>query len=170
VNRRLAVRRIAAFMLDWLVILVWAGVLFTIVLIASGGEVRAPSGPWRAQLLGFLTMTLPVAAYFTLCEASKFRGTPGKKAVGLRVVGADGQRLGLGAAVVRNLVKFLPWEFGHLVAQQAVFSTESGMPGWIVPVMVVAYGGPLLWLIELFRAGRTPYDRISGATVTLRSA
>lgn len=168
-TRRLAVRRIAAFMLDWLVILVWAGVLLTLVLIVSGGELPAPSGPWRAQLLGFVAMTLPVMAYFTLCEASGLGGTPGKKAVGLRVLGSDERRLGLGAAVVRNLVKFLPWEFGHLVAHQAVFSSDAGMPGWIVPVMVVAFGGPLLWLIELFRTGRTPYDRISGATVTLRS-
>lgn len=157
-------------MLDWLIIMVWAGVLFTLVLIVSGGEIQAPSGPWCAQLLGLLTMTLPVVAYFTLCEASALRGTPGKKAVGLSVLSDDGGRLGPGAAIVRNLVKFLPWEFGHLVAQQAAFSTAAGVPDWILPVMVVAFGVPLLWLIELFRTGRTPYDRISGAKVELRAA
>jgi len=143
-------------------------VLFALVLIFSDGEPRAPSGPWRAQLAGFVTMTLPVVAFFTLCEASGLRGSLGKKAVGLSVLGSDDRQLGPGAAAVRNLVKFLPWEFGHLVAQHAVFSTDAGMPGWVMPPLVVAFGGPLLWLIELFRTGRTPYDRISGATVTLR--
>jgi hypothetical protein len=41
-------------------------------------------------------------------------------------------------------------------------------PAWTILPAVIAFAGPLLWLIELFRTGRTPYDRLSGSRVSRR--
>ncbi|MEE4302748.1 MAG: RDD family protein [Wenzhouxiangella sp.] len=163
----LAWRRLAAFCIDWCVIAAWGGLLFTFVML-SGGAFDGPAGPWTGQLLGLATMTVPVVLYFSLAESSVMQASLGKRALGLRVTGGQGGRLGFSSALGRNLVKFAPWEFGHMLAQQAVFSGEAGMPAWTILPAMIAFVGPLLWLIELFRTGRTPYDRLSGSRVLRR--
>ena len=82
----IALRRVAAFCLDWCVIAIWGGLLFGIVMWSSGGHPEPPAGPWTGQLLGLLGMTLPVVTYFTACESAPVRGTLGKRALGLIVV------------------------------------------------------------------------------------
>lgn len=164
----IAPRRIAAFCLDWLVIAVWGGIVFAAVIAFDSDGFSAPADPWTAQLLGLLVMTLPVVLYFSVTESSTMKGSPGKWVLGLEVETGSGRRLGLAAALIRNLVKLSPWEFGHMLAYQAVFSGESGLPVWTLVPAVIAFGGPIVWLVELFRMGRTPYDRISAAHVRLR--
>ncbi|QDE41246.1 RDD family protein [Luteibacter pinisoli] len=44
-------------------------------------------------------------AYYVLCESSKWQGTLGKLAVGIRVTDTSGQRLTLGRAAGRNLIR-----------------------------------------------------------------
>jgi uncharacterized RDD family membrane protein YckC len=87
-----------------------------------------PENPWTAQAIGLLTMTLPVTLYFALCESSALRASLGKRVFGLVVSRETGERLLLRSALLRNAVKFVPWECGHTVAQQAAFSGEGGFP------------------------------------------
>jgi hypothetical protein len=63
----------------------------------------------------------------------------GKRMLGLVVSGETGDRLAFGSALLRNGVKFVPWEFGHTVA--------------------------VWWLIAMMATGRTPYDRWASARV-----
>jgi hypothetical protein len=169
-ERRVAMRRLWAFAIDWLVVVLWGGVLFGAVMLATGGHPPRPANPWTAQGVGFLTMTLPVTLYFALCESSAMRGSLGKRILGLAVSRETGGRLPFGSALLRNCVKFIPWELGHTVAQQAVFSGDSGLPNWVWGPMIVAFGGPVWWLIAMVTTGRTPYDRLVSARVALRSS
>jgi uncharacterized RDD family membrane protein YckC len=161
----IAVRRLFAFAIDWLVVALWGGALFGAVMLATGGHPQGPANPWTAQAIGFLTMTVPVTLYFALCESSAMRASLGKRMLGLVVSRETGERLSFGSALLRNAVKFLPWEFGHMVAQQAVFSGEAGFPSWLWGPAIIAYGGPVWWLIALMTTGRTPYDRWASARV-----
>jgi uncharacterized RDD family membrane protein YckC len=161
----LGVARLFAFALDWLVIALWGGALFGVVMLATGGEPRQPGSPWLAQGIGFVSMTLPVLLYFAICERSRWQGTVGKRWCGLCVSRAAGGRLSFGAALLRNAVKFTPWECGHTVAQQAIFSGEGGFPAWVWIPAAVAFLGPVVWIVALLRTGRTPYDRIASARV-----
>ncbi len=78
---------------------------------------------WRAALLFALAMVLEffgsfgvgllLISWFALewlvpawCEAEWGGSTPGKKALGLRVLGDDGAPIGWGAALSRNLLRF----------------------------------------------------------------
>ena len=160
-----AIRRLLAFALDWLVIALWGGVLFGTVMVATGGNPPPPTNAWMAQGIGFSTMTLPVTLYFALCESSAVRASLGKRILGLVVTRDTGERLPFGSALVRNGVKFVPWEFGHMVAQQVVFSGEAGLPTCVWGAVIVAFGGPVWWLITMMATGRTPYDRWAGARV-----
>jgi uncharacterized RDD family membrane protein YckC len=57
----------------------------------------------KASLLSFVV----VALYHTVCEASAMQGSLGKKMFRLVVVDADGRRLSIGRALLRNAGKFV---------------------------------------------------------------
>ena len=164
-ERAIAVRRVLAVAVDWLVVVLWGGVLFGGVMILTSGNPPRPENPWKAQGIGLLTMTGPVTLYFALCESSALRASLGKRVLGLVVSGETGERLLFGSALLRNAIKFVPWEFGHTVAQQAAFSGEGGFPVWVWGPATVALVGPVWWLIAMIATGRTPYDRWAFARV-----
>jgi uncharacterized RDD family membrane protein YckC len=164
-ERAIALRRLFAFAIDWLVVVLWGGVVFGAVMLATGGDPPRPANPWAAQAIGFLTMTAPVTLYFALCESSAMRASLGKRVLALAVSRETGERLPFGSALLRNAVKFVPWEFGHMVAQQAIFSGDAEFPAWLWGPVIIAYGGPLWWLVALIATGRTPYDRWASARV-----
>jgi uncharacterized RDD family membrane protein YckC len=164
-ERAVALRRLFAFAIDWLVVVLWGGAIFGAVMLATGGQPPRPANPWTAQAIGFLTMTAPVTLYFAICESSRMRASFGKRVLQLVVSRDNGERLPFASALLRNAVKFVPWEFGHMVAQQAIFSGDAGFPTWLWAPAIVAYGGPLWWIVALIATGRTPYDRWASARV-----
>lgn len=161
----MSVRRVLAFAVDWFVVVLWGGVLFAVVMIAGGGDPPRPGNPLTAQAIGLLTMTVPVALYFAICESSAWQASLGKRVLGLVVSKSTGEPLSFGLALLRNAVKFVPWECGHAVAQQAAFSGEGGLPIWVWGLALVAYGGPAWWLVAMVATGLTPYDRWASARV-----
>ena len=91
-----AVRRLFAFAVDCLIVALWGAVLFAVVMLATGGNPPRPGNPWTAQVIGFMTMTLPVTLYFGLWESSRWRASPGKRIAGLTVSRQSGGRLSFG--------------------------------------------------------------------------
>jgi uncharacterized RDD family membrane protein YckC len=164
-DRAVALRRLLAFAVDWLVVVLWGGVVFGAVMLATGGQPPRPANPWIAQAIGFLTMTAPVTLYFAICESSAMRASLGKRVLRLVVSRDNGEPLPFASALLRNAVKFVPWEFGHMVTQHAIFAGDAGFPAWLWGPVVVAYGGPLWWVVALIATGRTPYDRWASARV-----
>lgn len=160
-----ALGRLLAFAVDWVLVILWGGLLFGAVMLASGGDPPRPENPWKAQGIGLVTMTVPVVLYFALCESSAMRASLGKRVLGLVVSRESGGRISFGSALVRNAVKFAPWEFGHTVAHQAAFSGEAGFPAWVWAVATVAFAGPVWWLLAILATGRPPYDRWVAARV-----
>ena len=167
VKRHIAFYRFLAFGIDWLVIVLWAGILFGIVMLSFSGQPPGPSGPWRAQAIGFFTMTLPIVFYFSICEASVWQASIGKRILSLRVADANANRVTFSRVLLRNAVKFAPWELGHLVANQAIFSSSSTIPAWVYIPMVLSFVIPLWWIISIFIHGDSPYDRVTGIRITL---
>ena len=163
--RAAALRRLLAFAVDWFVLVLWGGVIFGAVMIATGGNPPQPESPWTGQAMSLLTMTVPFTLYFALCESSAMQASLGKRTLGLVVSRETGGRLSFGSALLRNAVKFSPWEFGHTVAWQAVFSGEGGFPAWIWGPATIAFVVPVWWLVAIIAAGRTPYDRWASARV-----
>ena len=110
-------------------------------------------------------MTLPVVLYFSISESSGHKATFGKRALGLTVIGVAGGIVSFGRSLARSSIKFIPWEFGHIVANQAAFSGDAELPTWVYGPMAVAFLVPLWWLVSMFSNGRTPYDRASSTQV-----
>ena len=87
-----ALRRIAAYAIDWCVFVCWAGLVFVVAWFGQDGDLAWPDNPWLAQVLGFSLTALPFGLYFALMEGSVWQATLGKRLLGLRVVTVDGAR------------------------------------------------------------------------------
>ena len=164
-NKVVALRRIMAFCVDWLIILAWAGLLFALVMIVSSGEPSRPLNPWVGQAIGFLSMTLPVVLYFAVSESSRHQATLGKRVLGLKVRFHRTTQVSFGVALVRNAVKFIPWEVGHLVANQMALSEGGEVPIWVYAAVAVSMSMPLWWIGSMIFSGLTPYDRLTSTEV-----
>ena len=109
--------RLAAAVLDTL--LIWLAVLGLVLVNASFMSDASEASSWGTAiliLLGFLLLW----GYFTLFEALNGGRTPGKQALGIRVVMDTGRPITGSAAVVRNLVRLLDCYFPLLPALPAL--------------------------------------------------
>lgn len=152
-----------------LIMLLVAALLFVnLVLLGASFADGTGSEPWRAHLIGFLSLTMPVLLYFAGAEAL-FGATLGKKLLGLEVSMTSGTKPGISAGLLRNVVKFLPWEINHA----AMWYVPEGhrlfidpMPTLNTVVQVACLLAALAYVLALFiGSGRTPYDRIAGTVV-----
>jgi uncharacterized RDD family membrane protein YckC len=166
-------RRVAAFVVDYAIILVYIGFLTGLgILLRAAVNLPLPTDATdTTKVLGhtvsFLGLTLPVTLYFALTEASSIQATLGKRAVGLRVVAVNGRRLPRGRSLLRSAVKFAPWELAHT----AIWHT-SGQPfvsppdAWGIAAYVVSLAAAAWYVAALFIGDRrTPYDRAAGSIV-----
>lgn len=165
--------RVAAFALDYVVIAAYIGVL-TGVGIGVRAALRRPLAPPRtdAEKMGghamaFLALTVPVALYFALSEASRAGATLGKRALGLRVVALEGGRVSPGRSLARSAIKLAPWEVAHTALWQTPGQPFVSPPAAAnVAGYILALGAAALYGGALFVGDRrTPYDHIAGTRV-----
>lgn len=161
--------RLKAFAIDWLILAMWGSIIFGIVRLVSSGHPQRPEGAWAAEAIGFITMTLPFTLYFALSEGSRRQASIGKRVVGLVVVRRSGEKTSFTRALFRNAIKFVPWEFGHMLTQQAAYAGGGDFPVWLWGPAAIAAVGPMWWLLGLFAQGETPYDRWTDVRITRSS-
>ncbi len=107
--------RLAAAIIDYLII----GIGYVAILVGAGalteviGRVAPPPrdiAPWLTSAAAALALALGFfgwMGYFLLFELLWGGQSPGKRALGLRVVRRDGQPLGFTAALVRNILRWI---------------------------------------------------------------
>lgn len=156
---RLALRRLVAWGVDWVVI---AGYAALLVPLGLAYGTRAGFTPLAWNAVAFWLLIVPVTVWLAAWERGPRAGSPGKRLLHLRVVGAAGEPPGFGRALARNALKVaLPWELGHTAAFS--FTTaDPGPAGWIAAVL--ANGLALLYIVSLF-LGDTPYNRVTRTRV-----
>ena len=117
--------RFVAVLLD--AIIVFFPLAIVVGLLAGGGYAERGDGYANVgvDIAGgnvFWALLALGVGYYTLCEAAS-GATLGKRLVGIRVVGEDGERVSLGAAFVRNLLRPVDALFFYLVG--AIFALTS---------------------------------------------
>ncbi|MEU7912740.1 RDD family protein [Microbispora bryophytorum] len=164
-TRAPAWRRIAAWLIDWLLILVLPLLLVPVGVALYSAGLRLPVDLWN--LISFLFLIAPVTLWCAWRESGRFQATPGKRARGLIVVDVrSGRPVGFGRALLRNTAKIaLPWELGHTVAYG--FATTARNPSASLMVLtIIVYVIMFAWLGALFLPStRTPYDLLGGTRV-----
>lgn len=105
------VARVRSWLLDWLVVGAWLGLLAVVGLVvrpllpAGEAGARALGALLTADLLITVATVLPYLLYLALTESSPRRATLGKRWAHLRVAAADSSSPPAGGVWVRNLVK-----------------------------------------------------------------
>lgn len=115
--------RVKAFFWDYLLItayLILVAIVFIFLPIAQFFENRI-----QAQVIGFSLVTLPVILYYTFSESSSKQGTFGKQRQLIKVVDENGKQIPFVRALIRNLLKFLPWEISHTMIWQIQFYPDA---------------------------------------------
>ncbi len=123
--------RFLAFLIDYIVIIVYAGLLLGIVTLIYSitGETYSNQSPQKGQLIGFITLTIPVILYFTLMESHKGQATLGKLIFKLKVTDEQFGKPNFNRLILRNTLKFTPWEIAHFgVHWSFYFSAQNIQP------------------------------------------
>jgi uncharacterized membrane protein SpoIIM required for sporulation/uncharacterized RDD family membrane protein YckC len=100
--------RAAAGLLDGLILVLSSGALGAILLLLN------PESTWAIALVALISFAW-LWGYFAFFEGLRQGQTPGKRAIGIRVVRDTGHPIGFGAAALRNLLRiadFLPPPYG----------------------------------------------------------
>lgn len=161
-------KRSAAFFIDYLIFMIWLAALFFISTflnrVVPFHSLMESSYIFRHSV-SFLTTTLPLVAYFILMERSRFKATAGKTLFGLRVAHTDGGKAPLKCLMIRNTLKFLPWEIAHTIihVNPALFASENKM----VWLLIIPQGMMLFYaaMIVIRKDKRSFYEIYSGTFV-----
>lgn len=148
-------RRCAALGIDGLLIgLVVGAVQFAVMGASVAALLPASDGgmPNALALASMLSTTMLLAfvgqwLYFALFEASAMQATPGKRAMGLKVVGETGRRIGFGQATGRyfgKIVSGMIFNIGYLMAgfTERKQALHDLMAGTFVVFRAVEPGSP----------------------------
>ena len=156
--------RLKALLIDYLCILAYLIVLF--ILIISFYKFVLKEIPQfteiESQWISFLTTVLPITVYFIVKESRKPYASFGKNKVGLKIIYDSNPIRG---SIIRNIFKFLPWQFGHLSVIKGIYS------GFDSTFVLVFYGLaivlPIVYiLMVIFRKDhRHLPDLLSGSRV-----
>jgi uncharacterized RDD family membrane protein YckC len=162
----LGFKRCLAFLVDYVLIALYVFVLFMAFYpISDMVQTTINGSAAHAQLLGFGLLTLPTLLYFILSETSIHRASIGKRLLKIRVVNPDNRTH---RVLIRNLIKFLPWEIAHTGVYQSFYADPSTNPAietillLTVPQVVV-----MAYVLGIFAdKGRTAfYDTVAGTSV-----
>ncbi|MET0226392.1 MAG: RDD family protein [Dokdonella sp.] len=117
-------RRCAALVIDGILIGIASSVVQAIAgvgmmgVVGAGGDLR-PDALFGAMVVPFLILFVGQWLYFAVFESGKAQATPGKMAMGIKVVDDVGQRIGFGRASGRyfgKIVSGLILNIGYLLA------------------------------------------------------
>lgn len=160
-------RRILAALVDYLIIVVYALVLFSITITLFPLEELSNNNPISGQLIGLLSLTLPVFLYFILMESSKYKASLGKLALNIKVNSKTG------SVLKRNVFKLLPWEVAHLGVHWMFYYNSNTIdePAWLWMALVIPQATALFYFVSIiYTKGKSSiYDKFSCTSVTIKN-
>jgi uncharacterized RDD family membrane protein YckC len=119
--------RFVAVLLDALIVFIPLGIV--VGLLSGGGYAERGDGYANAGIIiswsAFWLLLALGVGYYIVCEAAT-GATLGKRMVGIRVVGEDGEHVTFGAAVVRNLLRVVDALFFYLVGFLFALTSKRG--------------------------------------------
>ncbi len=131
-------RRLAAYLLDYALLFCILIAIQTMTWIFGQGF---PFALFRdgiqIELWILLSISLPAWLYFAFSEQSVHQATFGKRLFHLRVAHVTGSRIGFWRALLRTVVKLLPWELTHVALLIPVPMWWDPSPGLRVGLIVI---------------------------------
>ncbi|TQS71874.1 RDD family protein [Ornithinibacillus gellani] len=158
-------KRFIELLVDYLVIVVYLIILFIINLFISFLIFKGlpEYNEIQAQSIATLTSVIPIIVIFTYLDYVK-NGSIGKRVAGLTLTYKHKK---ISSSLLRNIVKFLPWQMGHIGVIHGIYSNFD------MSAILIANSGTILGLIlicmGLFRNDKRHLgDLLAGTKVELR--
>jgi uncharacterized RDD family membrane protein YckC len=149
------IRRTGAYLVDCIVMFVAFFALQSFIFLplriwVFGSDDWLKAGGFPLEAYTLLTISLPTWLYFAWSEQSTWQATIGKRIFRLIVTDIVGARIGFGRAMLRTVIKLLPWELAHVTVNLPTsiwFEPEPKFrPGFlVVPALLVLYPALILW-------------------------
>jgi uncharacterized RDD family membrane protein YckC len=162
------VRRFLSWLWDYLLIVAWLAIVFVFIGLPQLLGWIDLTPVWTDQTSSDVGVTLlTVFAFFLYLyrtEVSTQHATWGKRREGLEVAGDEGASPGNAAVAIRNLVKVLPWQLGHMGTMRLIRSeglTAAAVAFQAVSLLLLA----AIVIPVLFRR-RGLHDLLAGTIVT----
>ncbi|WP_239430351.1 RDD family protein [Sporosarcina sp. ACRSL] len=92
----------------------------------------------QSQLIATFTSVIPIILIFSYLDFKD--GSIGKRAAGLKLMYVHKR---FSSSLVRNIIKFLPWQLGHVGVIHGMYS------GFDMVAIILANGGTLLGVVML---------------------
>lgn len=157
-----------SWLIDWLVIGVWLGVLAVLGLVvgpALGLSSTFEVTP-RSLVISDVAITVatvvPYVCYLAVTESSRSHATLGKRRAGIEVAALDGDPPSTSAVWLRNIVKALPWQVAHLGASRGILEVQQGLGLTLTVLSLVLV---TLCAAPALIGGRGMHDRAAGTRV-----
>ncbi|MEP6881521.1 MAG: RDD family protein [Dokdonella sp.] len=114
-------RRVAAYMLDSLIVSVVMLVVFGLIGVAAAALATSDHAGIAGLLIfiGYVLLIVGVWLYFAKCESGPAQATPGKRVMGIKVTDDKGQRIGFGRATGRffgKIISGMIMNIGYMMA------------------------------------------------------
>lgn len=134
--------RMKELLFDYLVILLYLVLLFGLIMAVYYLFFKGipKMNELQSQLIALLTSVIPVILIFTYLDYSKY-GSIGKQKAGLKIVY---KHKSFKASFIRNLIKFLPWQLGHMSVIHGIY-TEFDI--WAIVLFFMSIGFAILLLL-----------------------
>lgn len=117
----------------------------------------------QSQLIATFSSVLPIIGIFTWMDSHG--GSWGKKKAGLEVI-YEGSHLK--SALIRNTIKFLPWQIGHMGTIAGIYSDFTSLFGHICTVSSMTLLIILLLMAVNRKDKRHLGDLLAGSQVVLK--
>ena len=152
-----------------MVILAWLVAVFLVVGVPQLVGWLDLSDVWTNPVTADLAVTaltvLPYLVYLVVSEAGPGRATLGKRRGGMVVSGRSGHKPATWRVVVRNLVKVLPWQLGHMGTMRLATVEQVTTSAMVLEVGSLALLAAVVVPILLGRRG--VHDLAAGTRVVV---
>ncbi|WP_418968488.1 RDD family protein [Alloscardovia omnicolens] len=141
--------RVKELFIDWLIISAYLVFLFIICILFYKWILKGiPTFTHiQSQIIVFVSSIMPIVLYFTYLDYNG--GSIGKRKMKLKLVYKNKN---YSSALVRNIIKFLPWQLGHMGTIRGMY---TGFDTISIVLEVLAVG----LLLLLFLMGTIRNDR-----------
>ncbi len=158
-------KRFLALLLDFLVIVCYGVVLFGVSMLIY--KVILDGIPDFSELqmnVVSLVLIVPAVLYCIIMESSGRCATLGKRKLKIKVASVTSGSIRIWQIVLRNIIKFLPWQLAHMVIFHGFALKWILSPFWSALLMITSVL-PVLWIAFLFRKDHRGLHDLAAKTV-----
>ena len=135
-------KRMKELFFDYLLILLYLALLFGVSMAVYHLSFKGipKMNELQSQLIALLTSVIPIILIFAYLDYSK-DGSFGKRKAGLKLVY---KHKSLKASFIRNIIKFLPWQIGHMSTIHGIY---TDFDVWAIVLFFIGMGFAVLLLL-----------------------